>query len=121
MTPAQARARAQQLRQRAAADVAEAEALDAYAAAVERARSTTANGSANIVSMRADHRLAISAGRGTANSLTQAARAKGFTLRELAARVGCSDALLVMVGKGRRKLSDSLRMSLKREIGWPAD
>ena len=99
----------------------EAEALDAYAAAVERARSTSANGSANIGGMRADHRLAISAGRGTANSLTQAARARGYTLRELAARVGCSDALLVMIGKGRRKLSDALRAALQREIGWPAD
>ena len=119
MTPAQARQRAQALRKRAAADVLEAEALEAYAAAVERARLSTAAAPANVDGMVSTHRLAISARRGAPSGLAEAARARGYTLRELAGRVGVSVSLLSLVARGKRALTDALRVALRREIGWP--
>lgn len=69
--------------------------------------------------MTSRQRLAISGSRGGAHGLKEAARARGFTLRELAGRVGVSHAILSMVGTGKRPLTESLRTALRREIGWP--
>jgi hypothetical protein len=121
MKPSQARARATRLRARAAADLAEAEALEACARAVEAARLPAGNGGGNIGDMTSRHRLRISATRGPAAGLAAAARAKGFTLRELAGRLGVSHALLSMISGGRRALTPALRAALQTEIGWPAE
>lgn len=71
--------------------------------------------------MRATHRLAISESRGEAHGLAAAARAKGFSLRELASRVGCSHALLSQIGHGKGAITPRIREALRREIGWPQD
>jgi transcriptional regulator with XRE-family HTH domain len=70
--------------------------------------------------MKSSQRLAISDARGSAHALKAAAKARGFTLRELAVRLDVSPALLSMVATGKRAMTEALRVALRREIGWPA-
>lgn len=72
--------------------------------------------------MQADSRsLAISEGsKGGKDPFLAAIRARGYTLRSLAAKVGCPPSLLSMQRKGDRPIPGERAAKIEKLTGWPA-
>lgn len=65
--------------------------------------------------------LAISEGGHGKDPFLRAIRAKGFTLRSLAGKVGCQPSLLSMQRAGTRPIPAERAKAIEGLTGWPAD
>jgi hypothetical protein len=100
VTGDQAKARAQRLRARAAELLGEAQALEGYAHELARLG------------------LGAPASVPRGSDMAALAKAKGHSLRSLAAALGVSHAYLSMVGSGKRPASPEVAARLHDLIGW---
>jgi hypothetical protein len=64
------------------------------------------------------HRVAISEGRAPRNKFADAAREAGFTVRDVAKRVGVSIALLSMAANGKRSIKRELAVKIEKLTGF---
>lgn len=64
--------------------------------------------------------LAISEGGHGTDPFLVAIRAKGYTLRSLAEKVGCPASLLSMQRKGVRPIPGERAAKIEKLTGWPA-
>ena len=112
MSAEAARALARARREHAAADLAEAEVLEAYARGLEQLGARTAPPSIG---------LAVSQGRRPDSDLARAAHAHGLSLRELARKIGVSSATVAYVATGKRRPSAALVAKLRAAVGWPPE
>ncbi len=96
------------------------EALAKFAAAKGLTDVTTARKvSGNMVT---DRRLAISKGRTGKDKFASAYRAKGYTLRSLAEKVGCSHTMLSMHrAEDGRPIPQERAEEIAKLLDWPAD
>lgn len=72
--------------------------------------------------MSAETKIAISKGRkGDKDAFAKAIRAAGYTMRSLAAKLGCSHTLLSLQRKGVKPMPLERAKEIEQLTGWKAD